>query len=83
MASGRLTYSGQPGDLVLLEISPDPNDRRAKIVRFTDEGLKLAEVITAVNEEVESELAHVIGRKSIDTLGATLACIIDSELPPP
>lgn len=59
---------------------PDPNDRRAKLVRPTDRGREVYAVVRELVPEMEQRLVDVIGatrvrqlRRDLQTIGQTVA----------
>jgi len=56
----------------LLERVPDPSDRRAKLVRFTERGKKEILVGLDVLRAMEAEFAEELGRVRMERLGDTL-----------
>lgn len=66
-------------DLVRLDYltrMPDPTDRRAKLIVFTESGLKALHTGLDVVAEVEADLEKAIGRPRAQALRATLAEIV-------
>jgi DNA-binding MarR family transcriptional regulator len=55
---------------------PDPADRRAKLIVFTEQGDKALMVGYAAIEEVERRLAALLGPDGLADLHATLARIV-------
>lgn len=51
-----------------LTLEEDKTDQRARIVRLTDKGWNLIQVIRAVVEEVEAEWSQRLGPQRFDTL---------------
>jgi DNA-binding MarR family transcriptional regulator len=62
-------------DLGYLERVPDPADGRAKIVRYTDQGVALIADAAAIAERLNAEIANIIGAKRLDDLRSMLADI--------
>lgn len=54
-------------DIGLLEMTPDPEDRRAKLVRFTDEGLRFAAGGRAHLRALEEAFAEEFGEEEYET----------------
>lgn len=63
--------------LGLLERAPDPDDRRAKRVRFTEKGLRSMLYGLEVLRALEEELAGELGPARMDELRETLAALVD------
>jgi DNA-binding MarR family transcriptional regulator len=55
-----------------VERTPDPTDRRAKLVRATRRGRELYAIANAVSDEVEREWAQRLGRDKMRHLRALL-----------
>lgn len=51
-----------------LTVEPDPEDGRARLVRFTPEGVRLTEVIHGLFENVQAEMAGILGEEGFATL---------------
>ncbi len=62
-------------DLGYVERAPDPADGRAKIVRYTDQGVALIADAAAIAERLDAEIADIIGGKRLDDLRSILADI--------
>lgn len=62
----RLANEGK--DRGLLELSYDPNDKRALMVGFSDEGWKVVKLAVARMTEIEEELSARIGLKNFNAL---------------
>ncbi|AUX48192.1 MarR family transcriptional regulator [Sorangium cellulosum] len=60
----------------VVERTPDPEDRRAKRVRFTPHGIKAMLHGLGVLEELEEELARAVGPKQIASLKKGLAALL-------
>lgn len=56
----------------ILETSPDPTDGRAKVVRYTKDGLTGLKIGMRVLGEVEGKYAAVVGTRGMQELRATL-----------
>lgn len=56
-----------------IQSSPDPTDRRAVILRFTDTGLDLMQQSFAVMAEIEKRCAKRIGKNNLQVLLQALA----------
>jgi len=63
-----------------LERVPDPDDARAKLVRFSRRGRKGLLEGLAVLGELERELSTTLGEDGIEALRVALATIVASEL---
>jgi DNA-binding MarR family transcriptional regulator len=63
-------------DLGILEMAPDPEDRRAKIVRYTEPGLAFAREGYQHILELEQEFADEFGAEEYETTRRVLARII-------
>lgn len=62
-------------DLGYVERVPDPRDGRAKIVRYTDEGVALIADAAAIAEQLNAKIATIVGPKRLDQLRSILADI--------
>lgn len=58
-----------------VERVPDPADGRAKIVRYTDEGKALIADAAAIADQLNTEIANIIGTKRLGELRSMLADI--------
>jgi DNA-binding MarR family transcriptional regulator len=58
-----------------VERVPDPGDGRAKIVRYTDEGKALIADAAAIADQLNTEIANIIGMKRLGELRSMLADI--------
>jgi DNA-binding MarR family transcriptional regulator len=67
----------------LVERVPDPLDRRAKLVRFTDRGKKELVAGLELLRAMEGELAEDLGQARMKRLGQTLRRLIDLLEPSP
>ena len=65
-------------EMGVVELVADPDDARAKLVRFTPRGVKAIAHGLSVLEEIEDELAARVGKKRIHDLTTTLALIVDA-----
>ena len=65
----------------LLTRAPDPADRRATLVRFTDAGLRFLADAVAVTGELEAEYAANLGEQRLAALRETLAVLVEHEQP--
>jgi DNA-binding MarR family transcriptional regulator len=61
-----------------IERRPAPDDARAVIVSFTPRGHRLLETVLELVEQIESELAAIIGRDEFDRVRRGLAQIADA-----
>ena len=59
--------------------APDPTDRRAALVRFTEAGRRLLADAVAVTGELEAEYVAILGEQRLATLRETLAVLADRE----
>ena len=69
-------------ELGIVEMTPDPKDRRAKLVTWTEKGLRVARDGYGHILEVEDRCAEVLGTERFDELRqdiARLAAVVDSE----
>jgi DNA-binding MarR family transcriptional regulator len=62
--------------LGMLERHPDPHDRRAQIIRFTERGLGALLVGFDVLDGIERQLARTSGKATIERLKRDLARIV-------
>lgn len=70
-------------DAGLIQSTPDPTDRRAKIVSVTSEGEKHLEALRASRASIAEEVFAPLSPDERDTLGQLLSrCIDDAEAPP-
>jgi DNA-binding MarR family transcriptional regulator len=60
---------------------PDPTDRRAALVRFTEVGQRFLADAVAVTGELEAEFAAVLGEQRLADLRDTLAALAELERP--
>lgn len=60
-------------DLGYLKLEPDPTDKRAKVIRYTDKGARLGLDALVALKEVEDELARRIGHATVLGLRQALA----------
>ncbi len=56
----------------LIDITPDPEDRRATIVSFSPRGRPIQEAARYIMGEIERELEQRVGRKQVKQLHDTL-----------
>jgi DNA-binding MarR family transcriptional regulator len=73
-------------DMGLLEMKPDPEDRRAKLVTYTEAGLEQVNLGRAHIADVERRLVEALGedgyqhlRDSLQTIGEVLAISDESD----
>ena len=66
-----------------LDLVPDPDDSRARLVRLTPRGRELHGVLWMHARTVEQRLRAAIGRESFETFKKTLRAISDDGLPAP
>ncbi len=62
-------------DLGILEMTPDPDDRRAKLVTYTKKGLAFARDGFGHIVDVEKSLVEIVGQDAFDTAIAVLGRI--------
>ncbi|AYG93901.1 MarR family transcriptional regulator [Brevundimonas naejangsanensis] len=55
-------------DRKLLELAPDPDDKRARIVRFAPESQAIRDDAQKVLRELESELEEAVGGENLEAL---------------
>ncbi|KYC29092.1 putative Transcriptional regulator, MarR family [Sterolibacterium denitrificans] len=55
-----------------VERVPDPTDRRAKLVRFTDKGCELMKAGTKVGTSIHQHYTRIIGERKMERLRALL-----------
>ncbi|WP_024354841.1 MarR family winged helix-turn-helix transcriptional regulator [Brevundimonas naejangsanensis] len=55
-------------DRKLLELAPDPHDKRARIVRFAPESQAIRDDAQKVLRELESELENAVGSENLEAL---------------
>jgi len=60
-------------ELGYVERVPDPADGRAKIVRYTDQGVALIGDAARIAERLNTEIENIIGPRRLGELRATLA----------
>jgi DNA-binding MarR family transcriptional regulator len=60
-------------ELGYVERVPDPEDGRAKIVRYTEQGTALIADAAAIAEGLDAEIAKIIGPRRLAELRSTLA----------
>ena len=49
----------------LIQRVPDPSDKRAVLLKFTEDGIKFLEVAYQIKLEIESEYADIIGEENM------------------
>lgn len=62
----------------VLELAPDPDDKRARRVRFTPKGMEAIAHGLGVLQQIESELSRRIGAQRMRALHETLTEILDA-----
>lgn len=60
-------------DMGLVELAEHPENRRVRIVRFTEAGKRMSRTVVSVDRRVERELAGRIGARNVATLKRILA----------
>ena len=63
--------------------APDPTDRRATLVRFTERGGQFLRDASVIKDEIEAEWAAVLGVAGMDDLRALLTRLIAHDAPAP
>jgi DNA-binding MarR family transcriptional regulator len=58
-----------------LIIEVDPEDRRARIVRYTNKGRALVESLKSIKRELHNEVANTLGEKQTMALRKTLRLV--------
>lgn len=64
-----------------VRLAPDPSDGRAKLVRYTRRGRRLAQAIVATAEQLEKECRTALGAGRTDELKALLQALLDRRFP--
>jgi DNA-binding MarR family transcriptional regulator len=59
--------------------APDPTDRRATLVRFTEDGRRFLRDAVAVTRELETDFAALLGEARLEALRSALAALVDHE----
>ena len=72
---------GEMEEMGVVELVVDPDDARAKLVRFTPRGAQAIAQGLSVLGEIEAELAKRVGKKRIHELRETLAMVVDALEP--
>jgi DNA-binding MarR family transcriptional regulator len=65
----------------LVEVHCDPNDRRAKLVQFTDTGRSLILAQLNIFERIDAELSELLGEKAYMELRSSLEKLADQWQP--
>jgi DNA-binding MarR family transcriptional regulator len=65
-----------------LRIEPDPDDGRARRLRYTARGHKLLEALVSASHKAESSLASVLGKDRLRSLRDMLDEALSETLPP-
>ena len=60
-------------ELGLVELADDPNNRRVRIVCFTEAGKRMSRTVLAVDRRMEKDLAGRIGAHNVATLKRILS----------
>ena len=63
----------------IVERSPDPSDRRGKIVRFTSAGIAAQRDADKIKVMIETEMRETLGAEDFDRLYALLRRLIDAD----
>lgn len=71
---------GEAERLDYLQRSPDPSDARAKLITFTDKGLKAVRTALASLNEIERELSDRLGETSVRRLRKLLLDLVDGTV---
>jgi DNA-binding MarR family transcriptional regulator len=58
---------------------PDPNDRRATLVTFTEEGWRFLRDAREVKKEMETEYLAILGQERLDDLRQSLMSLIEKS----
>lgn len=73
---------GQCEAIGLVQRTVDPEDRRAKIVRFTDRGLEWLAAFEAAVNQAELEMRSSLGTLCVDGLCGALSAYLEQSAPP-
>src|SRR3954470_15191908 len=60
-----------------VERTPDPADRRAKVLRLTDKGKRVRKAALAASRRMEAELRRDLGEDDVDALRAALLRLLE------
>lgn len=60
-----------------VEREPDPTDRRAALIKFTDSGMRFLADIQPLKQEIEAEYTALLGADGLETLRKLLTLIVD------
>ena len=60
-------------DMGLVELAEDPENRRVRIVRFTDNGKRMSRTVLSVDRRMERDLARRIGARNVAMVKRILA----------
>ena len=63
-----------------VELIPDPEDGRAKILRYTPAGIQMLSDVMAVGQEFEHDLEELIGQRKLTMLKSILQEISDKAI---
>lgn len=66
---------GELTDLGIVECAPDPDDGRARLVRYTSRGREGLAAATAIFENLRDELAQRLGAERVDALMGELEAV--------
>ena len=78
-AVGQLVTTCEAGKLV--RIAPDPTDRRAKIVKFTDHGRAVIEVERDVMKRMDADMNKLLGTGRLSALRRSLVRLAEWKGP--
>ncbi len=59
--------------------APDPDDKRAYIIHFTEKGWEFLQAAYAVKTEIESEYTQIIGEDGMQALQQLLGAIVEDR----
>lgn len=63
----------------LLDVTPDPQDRRSRLIELTDAGRELLKQAVVVWRETHDRVDELLDREEIDPLRADLVALSDSD----
>lgn len=64
----------------LVHIEPDPDDGRARRVRYTQKGGALVAAFIEADEETESEISELIGEAALSSLRSAMRSLVGQTL---